>query len=186
LSSAEIPSLANATHPDGAGAPSAAGRAHTQQRAASLVLQFLQQLQTGPAGPWLDLNLTMPQLKMLFAVDWLGPVPMSQVAGRLHIGVSAATALIDRLVEQGLARREQDVRDRRVVRVASTAAGRSLVLRLRAAGSERLGGVLKHLSDNDLECFAGVMEQVNRAVEAEFEALSDLSAESAGSQGRRL
>jgi MarR family transcriptional regulator, organic hydroperoxide resistance regulator len=157
-------------------------RADVQARATHLLLRFFQQLQAGPAGPWLELNLTMPQLKMLFAIDWLGPVRMNQVAARLHIGVSAATGLIDRLVEQGLAQRESDPDDRRVVRVTSTDAGRSLVMRLRAAGGERLGAVLAHLSDDNLRCLASVMEQVYLAVEAEFEAESQTHSSAMGSR----
>ena len=138
-----------------------------QQHVTDLLLRFFQHLQAGPAGPWLDLNLTMPQLKMLFVVDWLGPAPMSHVAGRLHISVSTATGLIDRLVESGLARREHDVRDRRVVQVASTAAGRDLLWRLRSAGSERLEHILDHLSNEELQHCAGAVELVNQAADVE-------------------
>jgi DNA-binding MarR family transcriptional regulator len=151
----------NAAAPD-------AERVRLQKRGADLCLRFLQQIHAGSAGPWLELDLSMPQLKTLLVVDWLGPVPMSRVAARLGISDSAATAQVDRLVEHGLARREHDQRDRRVVQVASTAAGRALLVRLRTAGSERLALVLKHLSTPDLERFADLMEAANLAAESEF------------------
>lgn len=135
---------------------------------AGLFLRFFQQVHLAPAGPWLDLNLTMPQLKTLFVVDWLGPAPMSQVAGRLRVSDSTATGLIDRLVDQHLARREHDPRDRRVVRVATTDAGRDLILRLRSAGTERLGQTLEHLTIEDLRLCARTLETINSAAEAEF------------------
>ena len=94
---------------------------------------------------------------------------MSQVAGRLRIGVSAATGLIDRLVEQGLTRREPDPRDRRVVRVACTGEGRALVVQLRSAGAERLGCILEHVGLDDLVHCATAMTAVNEAAENEFQ-----------------
>jgi DNA-binding MarR family transcriptional regulator len=150
-----------------------ARRAALQRRASQLFLHFVQQINAGPAGPWLDLQLTMPQLKMLFVVDWLGPAPMHRLADRLHVGVSAATGLVDRLVEQGLVEREHDTRDRRVVRVTSAPAGRALVVRLRSAGSERLERILEHLGTEDLRCCARVMELMSGAAEAEFRTESE-------------
>jgi DNA-binding MarR family transcriptional regulator len=128
-------------------------------------LRFVEQLHTGPVGPWLDLHLTMPQLKMLFAIDWLGPVPMSQLAAFLRVSVSAATGLLDRLVEQGLAQRETDPRDRRVVRAAATERGVTLARELRSAGTDRLGQILEHLSADELRTCASALELINRAAD---------------------
>ena len=128
----------------------------------------------------------MPQLKVLFVVDWLGPVSMSQLAARLHLSVSAATGLVDRIVEHGLAQREADSRDRRVVRVASTAEGQALVLRLHSAGSERLGRILDRLTSDELERCLVAMELVNNAVEAESQtelAVMNHQAVAASSEG---
>ena len=144
-----------------------AGRAELQERVTSLLLRFVHQLYGGPAGNWLDLTLTMPQLKILVAVDSLGPAPMSQIAGHLGISDSAATGLIDRLVGNGLARREPDERDRRVVRVTSTAAGQELVLRLSSLDGERLRPLLGRLSTTELQCCARAMESLNQAADAE-------------------
>jgi DNA-binding MarR family transcriptional regulator len=143
------------------------GRAELQERVTGLLLRFVQQLYGGQAGSWLDLSLTMPQLKILVAVDSLGPTPMSQIAGHLQISDSAATGLIDRLVGNGLARREPDERDRRVVRVASTAAGRQLVLRLSSLDGERLRPLLGRLSTTELQRCARAMESLNLAADAE-------------------
>src|SRR6185295_13542262 len=101
-------------------------------------MELVQRIQTSPWPAWLDLNLTMPQLKMLAVVDSLEAAPMSQVAARLGIGLSAATSLIDRLEEHDLARREHDLHDRRVVRVTTTSAGRELMSTLHFASTERL------------------------------------------------
>jgi DNA-binding MarR family transcriptional regulator len=135
-----------------------------------LLMSFLDHIHSGTSGSWLDLTLTMPQLKMLLIVDRLGPASMSQVAGRLRIGVSAATGLIDRLVEHGLIQRVPDLHDRRVVRVTTTEDGHNLVVRLGSAGSEQIRAVLEHLTADDLERCVSVLTAMNEAAEAEFKA----------------
>jgi DNA-binding MarR family transcriptional regulator len=132
------------------------------------LLRFLQQLHSEAASPWLELELTMPQLKLLLVADCYGAAPMNQVAAQLRIGLSAATGLVERLEEQGMVRREHDHRDRRVVRVIITPAGFSVVQRLRSAGSERVERILNHLSANEMERCLSVMESLNRAAENEF------------------
>ena len=154
----------------------AAERTALQEQVTTLFLSFFDQLQAGPAGPWLELDLTMPRLKMLFVVDWLGPLAMSQLAAQLGISLPTATGLIDRLVEARLARREHDDRDRRVVRVCSTEAGRSLVIRLRSAGRQRLERVLDHLSEDDLQSCVVALQSINGAAEAELQTEQTLAA----------
>ena len=141
-----------------------------REQVVDLFLHLFERLHSGPVGPWLELDLTMPQLKMLLVVEWLGPVPMSQLAGQLGVSLPTATGLVDRLVEARLARRESDTRDRRVVRACSTETGRALVVRLRSAGSERLGRVLEHLSAEDLHRCAAVLEAISGAAETELRA----------------
>lgn len=154
----------------------AGARAALQDEVAELLLRFVEQIHSGPAGPWLDLGLTMPQLKALLVLDWLGPVPMSRVAGQLRVGVSAATGLVDRLVEQGLARREADQRDRRVVRVGCTNAGRELLMGLRSAGTERIEHILQHLTLEELARCASAMSAVNAAAGFDVKARSTCGA----------
>ena len=139
-----------------------------REQVVDLFLHLFEQLHTGPVGHWLELDLTMPQLKTLLLVDWLGPVSMSQLAAQLRISLPTTTGLVDRLVEAGLARRESDARDRRIVRACSTETGRSLVVRLRSAGSDRLGRVLGHLSVEELHRCAEVLEAINGAADNEL------------------
>jgi DNA-binding MarR family transcriptional regulator len=105
----------------------------------------------------------MPQLKLLFLLDWLGPVSMSEIAARLRIGLSAATGVVDRLEEQGLAHRESDPRDRRVVRVSGTEASRRLLTDLRPYESEQLDQILDQVSLADLECCARAFGAIQAA-----------------------
>jgi len=62
--------------------------------------------------PWLLLDLTMAQLKAMMLIVQTGGVRSRELADGLGIAPSAATPLVDRLVEQKLARREDDHDDR--------------------------------------------------------------------------
>ncbi|MGP8302827.1 MarR family winged helix-turn-helix transcriptional regulator [Streptomyces inhibens] len=75
-------------------------------------------------------GLTPLQAKALLAAE--EPVPTRRIADRLHAEPSNVTAIIDRLESRDLVERNLDPGDRRVKRVAATAAGRTVVTDLRA------------------------------------------------------
>ncbi|MFN2582090.1 MAG: MarR family winged helix-turn-helix transcriptional regulator [Candidatus Dormibacteria bacterium] len=85
---------------------------------------------------------------------------MNELARRQHCALSTATALVDRLLRQGLAERVADPADRRVVRIVPTAKGRAL--------QERFGDVkrtvaldaLSTLSDSELEMLVALLRKV--------------------------
>ncbi|MFD8543336.1 MarR family winged helix-turn-helix transcriptional regulator [Streptomyces sp. NPDC059649] len=74
-------------------------------------------------------GLTPLQAKALLAAE--EPVPTRRIADRLHAEPSNVTAIIDRLESRGLTERSLDPADRRVKRVAATAAGRTVATDLR-------------------------------------------------------
>ena len=70
--------------------------------------------------PWRYLDLSMAQLKAVMLLCRTGRARSREVADGLGIAPSAATPLIDRLVEQKLAVREDDPADRRIVWILPT------------------------------------------------------------------
>jgi len=76
--------------------------------------------------PWLLLDLTMAQLKAMMLIVQTGGVRSRELADGLGIAPSAATPLVDRLVEQKLARREDDHDDRRIIWIRPTAKAQTL------------------------------------------------------------
>ena len=71
---------------------------------------------------FLELNLTLAQLRALYLVTASGPMSMSQVAERLGTAPSTATGVVDALVQLGLLERTEDPADRRQVVVGPTPA----------------------------------------------------------------
>lgn len=70
--------------------------------------------------PWRYLDLTMAQLKAVMLLCRSGRARSKELADGLGIAPSAATPLVDRLVEQKLARRVDDPDDRRIVWIHPT------------------------------------------------------------------
>src|SRR4051812_45660582 len=70
--------------------------------------------------PWRYLDLTMAQLKAVMLLCRTGRARSRDLADGLAIAPSAATPLVDRLVDQKLARREDDPADRRIVWIVPT------------------------------------------------------------------
>jgi DNA-binding MarR family transcriptional regulator len=92
---------------------------------------------------------------------------MGELASRLGIGVSAATGLVDRLVEHGALERESDSADRRVVRVRISPAGMRAGQEWYAAQVLHTGEALSALSDRDMRRVAEATEILHRAVTGE-------------------
>jgi DNA-binding MarR family transcriptional regulator len=103
------------------------------------------------APAWHQVELSVAQLKALFALVDAGPTPIGGVATRLGIGLPAASSLVDRLVDQGLAERREDRLDRRRTLAEPTAAGEALAQRLRHGSREALRAWLERMDRDDLE-----------------------------------
>jgi len=74
--------------------------------------------------------VTGPQFRLLLVLDELGQVPSSRLAARLGTLASSVTRLADRLEAAGLLVRGHDPRNRSIVTVEVTPAGRDLVARV--------------------------------------------------------
>lgn len=102
-------------------------------------------------GPWLELEMSTPQLKALLLVsEEEEGIRMRDLARRLGGSFSNATVLIDRLVERGLAERLAEPQDRRVVLVRATKEGRRLVEQLVTSWRALSSPLLETLDQRDL------------------------------------
>ena|ERR1017187_1195803 len=97
-------------------------------------------------------------------------VTMSELAKQLGVGESAATAVVDRLVRQALVVRSDDPSDRRVVRLALSEEGLSVVTELHARACNKTASLLSVLSDDRLGQLVGIMETLDAAAADELRA----------------
>jgi len=99
---------------------------------------------------WMELDLTMAQLKTLFTLEYGGPVTIGQTGEKLGISLPTASHLVDRLVQGGYVERTEDPTDRRRTLASTTASGSELVDRLRHGGQDVLRSWLQALDDATL------------------------------------
>ena len=127
----------------------------------------------GPMGQaWMQIDLTLPQLRTLLVLAEEGPLVIGQIAQRLGIGLSTGGHLVDRLVQAGLAERTEDVEDRRRTLARLTPKGEELLTRL-LSGMQQLQIWLHELDQGDLAAFLQGLKAINRLVNAKNEAVSD-------------
>ncbi len=109
-------------------------------------------LQSASSPDWVELDLTLAQVKALFALSDDEPAPIGHVARRLGIGLPTASHLVEKLVRGGLVERAEDPKDRRRTLAQLTLTGEELVDRL-LGGVHRLPALLRELDEDDLAAF---------------------------------
>ncbi|MGI8906515.1 MAG: MarR family winged helix-turn-helix transcriptional regulator [Candidatus Sumerlaeaceae bacterium] len=90
-------------------------------------------------------EMTGAQKRILYFLELKGPCNMTHIAKLVGCTVPAATGVVDKLVRAGVVRREQDENDRRIIRIAMTAAGRKTLAQLKRIHEQRLQEVLERL-----------------------------------------
>jgi DNA-binding MarR family transcriptional regulator len=124
---------------------------------------FMRALHALDRPGWGDLDLTMSQLKTIMLLVETEGLTGRDLAEKMGIGPSAVTALVDRLVQRGYVRREEDRADRRVSWARPTSKATELFERLHATHRERLAEVLAGLSSEDLALVAHAILTLERA-----------------------
>lgn len=92
----------------------------------------------------------MSQFKALMLVSATGGLSGRDLARRFGVGPSAITAIVDRLVQRGYVRREEDIHDRRVSWTRPTPAAIALFQQVSAGHDEQMDEILRSLSPDEL------------------------------------
>lgn len=116
---------------------------------------------------WLELNLTIAQLKSLIFIRSEGMTNFKTLAAVMKVTPPDVTRVIDRLVEQGLVTREENPENRRMQMLRVTDKGDTLLKGLRERGPHRMLGILKLLSMEDLSALHRGFSALIRAVSNE-------------------
>lgn len=104
-------------------------------------------------------DLTMSQGRVLLGLsNCSDPMPVSDVAAMVGLSAAATGRLVDRLVGQGLVRREESSIDRRVKLVALTDRGRDGVLDHRAAKARVARKLLDELTPAEADALTSALQ----------------------------
>ena len=105
---------------------------------------------------------------MAVAIAAKAPSPLSQSELALAVGVEGATmvAMVDRLVAAGLVERQVAENDRRIKRVAVTAAGRALYAEVKTVADAFRREILSDEDEKVLAKATALLERVREKAEA--------------------
>lgn len=138
-----------------------------RERAFHLFGRTVTRFDPGRLEAWVELGLTMTQLRVLFLLRADDGASAGTLAEGLKVTPSTLTRIVDRLVRQGLVRRETDGDDRRLVRHYLTPSGVRTVEELARRGRARMNEVLDRLSPEQLERVVLALEDLSVALEAQ-------------------
>jgi len=119
--------------------------------------------------PWLHLELTREQLRVMFLLSFKGRSSPGEVAASFGVPKANVTSIIDRLVDKGLISRQENPDDRRSYILSLTEEGKSQVERLREIGAAKIKGVLERMPDSALVSHQMGLEALIKALEEEGE-----------------
>jgi DNA-binding MarR family transcriptional regulator len=111
---------------------------------------------------WMELDMTMAQIKALFTISQGEAVPVNRIAEYLGVGQPTASHLVDKLVRQGFAGRSESATDRRVTLVRLTLKGEDLVRRLYQGGEEQYRSWVKQLTGEERKNLLSGLQALDR------------------------
>ncbi len=114
---------------------------------------------------WLQLDLTMPQLKVVLLLFLNGPVRMSDIASALGVSLATATGVVDRLVERDIVLRESQPEDRRVVLCRLSEKGQKMIGGLWQLARDRTKELLQSAAPSQLQLITEALEALLKAGE---------------------
>lgn len=120
---------------------------------ASLNADLERRMAASGSDAWMDLqHITVKQLKVMLILSQQRAVTVTALAERLRVHISTVTGILDRLVQQGLVKREEDPADRRHVVSHLTPDGERVLHRLYyGVGQDDLTTRLESLDTGDLQ-----------------------------------
>jgi len=115
---------------------------------------------------WLNLDITMPQLKIMLVLFENGPTRMSLLASSLRVSMSTATEVVDHLVSRDLVFRESNPDDRRVVLCRLSDKGQQLMVRLWEVRRVQSKKLLEMMTSAQLQLVVKAFQAILKAATA--------------------
>lgn len=108
----------------------------------------------------LDLSFSKSELFTMLLVDKQGEVIMSQIAEDIHIPMSTATGMVERLVKLGYLMRERSELDRRIVVIKLTDEGKTLINGLKEMVSQYVHRINESLTKEEISLLSKIFTKV--------------------------
>lgn len=105
-----------------------------------------------------------PQTELLYFLSRTKEMTIKAIAEAMYITSSAATQMVENLVQQGLLERLDDPNDRRVVRVTLTPLGRKQFASFKKTHISRLDELLKNLTSEELKFIINIRNKALKKI----------------------
>jgi DNA-binding MarR family transcriptional regulator len=140
-----------------------------QDRVESALRRFGFALAAHASDRLLELNLTIPQLRIIRNVDRLGRASGRQLADVFGVSPAAIVPVCDRLEAMGFLRRVRDTEDRRICWFELTDAGAGTLDLVSATIAANIKPALGALTDRDQSTLAGILDTLTGVLTASQE-----------------
>lgn len=107
-------------------------------------------------------DLTASRLAALTTIEAMGPITLGELAAIEQVQPPSMTRIVARLEESGLAERQIDANDRRIVRVKATDEGKRLLAQSRTKRDEFLARRVARLTEDERELLARAIPLLER------------------------
>lgn len=114
-----------------------------------------------------EFGVTGPQLWLLKTLREEGGTSVGELSEKMYLHISTVSGIIDRLEAKGYVVRKREARDRRVVTVHLTAAGKRIVDRAPEPSQGKLLYSLQTLSEKDVLEMHDALQKIVRLMELE-------------------
>jgi DNA-binding MarR family transcriptional regulator len=121
---------------------------------------------------WIDLDLTMSQLKSLFYIEVQSNICIMDLSRVLKMAQPNVTSLVDSLVKEGLVSREENPEDRRRMLLKTTSKGKKLIADLQNSITSEMSDYLVQLSLEQLQAIADGFRPLIQIMRAKQNSLS--------------
>jgi MarR family transcriptional regulator, organic hydroperoxide resistance regulator len=118
------------------------------------------------AEPWIELKMTIAQLKSIFFIAAKGKTNFKKLADALGVTPPNITGIIDRLVEQGLVSRTENAEDRRIMLLQVTEKGQELVDNLHENKYHKMRNLMINMSEDELKAMMTGLKGILKAAKA--------------------
>jgi DNA-binding MarR family transcriptional regulator len=140
-----------------------------KQKAISEIMQCLRRIfkaiQQYSEAVLKEFGVTGPQLWALRTIYDDGQLSMGELSQRMYLHMSTVSGVVDRLEEKGYVERTRGEKDRRVVKISLTKAGKRIVQRGPEAAQGQLLHGLESLSGREVLIIRSSLERVVRLME---------------------
>ncbi len=114
-----------------------------------------------------EFDTTLPRFDLLAALErHPAGLTMGELSSALLVSNGNITAIVDRLVDEGLIERSQNSLDRRVQRVSLTPRGRRQFARMAAVHEQWLDAMMRDLANEDFEALLAGLHRLRVSVES--------------------